>query len=231
MPAETKGKTRRASRVSDNNYPGTFITLEGPEGAGKTTQVNLLKKQLDALEVPYVVTRDPGGTPLGIQLRQILLKTKSPVAPMTELLLYQADRAQNVAEVIRPALEAGKLVLCDRYIDSSIAYQGYGRNIDLDLIHELNKLATGGLKPELTILFDIKSEDGLSRLHPGGHDRIEREALDFHVRVRNGYLSLAQAEPERWRVLDAAKPLSTVQNEFKKILCAKLGTKHQADRL
>lgn len=213
--------------MSTKEYPGTFVTLEGPEGAGKTTQVKLLSKQLTKLGVPHVVTRDPGGTPLGKQVRRILLTPGINVAPMTELLLYQADRAQHVAEIIKPALEEGKLVLCDRYIDSSIAYQGYGRSIDLNLIKNLNELSTGGLKPVLTILFDIQSEDGLSRLHPGGHDRIEREALDFHTRVRQGYLELADLEPKRWRILDAAKPLTTVQGEFTKILKDKLGTKHK----
>jgi dTMP kinase len=210
----------------DQEYPGTFVTLEGPEGAGKTTQVKLLSKQLTKLGVPHIVTRDPGGTPLGKQVRRILLTPGINVAPTTELLLYQADRAQHVAELIKPALEEGKLVLCDRFIDSSIAYQGYGRNIDIKLIKDLNELSTGGLKPVLTILFDIQSEDGLSRLHPGGHDRIEREALDFHTRVRKGYLALADLEPERWRILDAAKPLTTVQGEFTKILKDKLGSKH-----
>lgn len=213
------------------DYPGTFITLEGPEGAGKTTQVKLLKKQLEELGVPHVTTRDPGGTELGKKIRSILLKTESMVAPMAELLLYEADRAQHVAEIIRPALEAGKLVMCDRYIDSSIAYQGYGRQVDIKLIEDLNELATGGLKPELTILFDIQSEDGLSRLHPGGHDRIEREAVDFHHRVRDGYLKLAEAEPDRWRILDASKPLSTVHAELVKILQAKLGKKHKIDQV
>lgn len=217
--------------MSSKEYPGSFITLEGPEGAGKTTQVKLLSKQLARLGVSHVVTRDPGGTPLGKQVRRILLTPGINVAPMAELLLYQADRAQHVAEVIRPALEEGKLVLCDRYVDSSIAYQGYGRSIDLKLINELSKLATGGLKPILTILFDIQSEDGLSRLHPGGHDRIEREALDFHTRVRQGYLKLAEQEPDRWRILDASKPLTTVQDEFTKILVEKLGSKHKLDCL
>jgi dTMP kinase len=136
-----------------------------------------------------------------------------------------------VEEVIRPALSSGKLVLCDRYIDSSIAYQGYGRKIDLALIEKLNQMSTGGLKPDLTILFDIDSAEGLMRLHPGGHDRIEREAIDFHSRVRHGYLKLAEAEPERWRILDAAKPLSTVQEEFQQILSRRLGIKHRLDCL
>ncbi|MBX9671693.1 MAG: dTMP kinase [Candidatus Obscuribacterales bacterium] len=208
--------------MSTKDYPGTFITLEGPEGAGKTTQVKLLAKQLQRFDVPFIVTRDPGGTPLGKQIRRILL-TPGSVAPMAELLLYQADRAQHVEELIKPALQEGKLVLCDRYIDSSIAYQGYGRQIDLDLIGRLNQLSTGGLMPVLTILFDIPSEDGLSRLHPGKEDRIEQEALDFHTRVRQGYLSQAEKEPNRFRVLDATKPLTTVQDEFQKIIMDQLG--------
>jgi len=230
LPADTKRKAERTAELNDT-YPGTFITLEGPEGAGKTTQVKLLSKALTNLDVPHVVTRDPGGTPLGKQVRRILLTPGMEVAPMAELLLYQADRAQHVAEVIRPALEAGKLVLCDRFVDSSIAYQGYGRNIDIKLIKDLNELSTGGLRPLMTILFDIQSEDGLSRLHPGAEDRIEREAIDFHKRVRSGYLALAEAEPERWRILDAAKPLTTVQEQFMKILTTKLGSKHKLNLL
>lgn len=208
---------------------GSFVTLEGPEGAGKTTQVRLLSKQLDSLEIPHVITRDPGGTPLGKQIRRILLNPENPVQPMAELLLYQADRAQHVAEVIKPALEEGKLVICDRYIDSTIAYQGYGRGIDFALIDELNQIATGGLSPELTILFDIESSDGLARLHPGGHDRLEREAIEFHLKVRKGYLELAERNPERWKVLDASKPLSVAQTELRRIILDRLGDKYDLD--
>ena len=199
-------------------YPGTFVTLEGPEGAGKTTQIKLLSRELDEKGIKHVITRDPGGTPLGRKIRRLLLNPENPVVPLAELFLYQADRAQHVEELIKPALNEGALVICDRYIDSTVAYQGYGRNIDLNMIEKLNQLSTGGLKPELTILFDIESEDGLSRLHPGGHDRMEREALDFHKRVRSGYHTLAEAEPERWRILDASKALSVVQEEFRKLL-------------
>ncbi len=148
--------------------------------------------------MPHVITRDPGGTPLGKQIRRILLNPENPVQPITELLLYQADRAQHVAEIIKPALESGKLVICDRYVDSTIAYQGYGRGIDFTLIDELNLIATGGLMPEMTILFDIESSEGLARLHPGGHDRLEREALEFHLKVRQGYLELVKKQPNRW---------------------------------
>ena len=211
-------------------YAGSFITLEGPEGAGKTTQVKLLSKDLSKLGIPHLITRDPGGTALGKQIRRILLNPANPVTPMAELLLYQADRAQHVDELIRPALEAGKLVICDRYIDSTVAYQGYGRQIDLDLIEKLNNMSTGGLKPELTILFDIDSSDGLGRLHPGGHDRMEREAIDFHTRVRQGYHKLVEQEPDRFKVLDASKALSTVQNEFRQMVLDSLGNKYELSK-
>ncbi len=204
------------------SYSGTFITLEGPEGAGKTTQLKLLSKQLEAAHCPYVITRDPGGTALGRQIRRILLNINSPIENNAELLLYQADRAQNIAEVIKPALQKGLVVFCDRYTDSTLAYQGYGRGIDFDLIEQLNQVATGGLTPELTILFDIESEDGLSRLHPGTQDRLELESVSFHRRVRNGYLELSKKQPERWKIIDAGKPLTSVQTDFRKILSEKL---------
>ena len=201
-----------------HGYPGTFLTLEGPEGAGKTTQVKLLSTKLDAIGIPHLITRDPGGTPLGKQIRRVLLTPGNPVSPMAELLLYSADRAQHVDELIIPALKAGKLVICDRFTDSTVAYQGYGRSLDLKLIDQLNEMSTQGLKPELTILFDLESEKGLGRLHPGGHDRMEREAIEFHHRVRKGYLELSKREPERWQVIDASKALSAVQDELKQII-------------
>ncbi|MBX9876836.1 MAG: dTMP kinase [Candidatus Obscuribacterales bacterium] len=202
---------------------GIFISLEGPDGAGKTTQLKLLSKYLDSVNCQYIITRDPGGTPLGKQIRRIVLHSEGDVSPVAELLLYQADRAQHVSEIIGPALKKGLVVLCDRYVDSTLAYQGYGRNIDLGLIRQLNEIATGGLMPELTILFDIDSEAGLSRLHPSGHDRLEREATDFHTRVRNGYLALAKAEPQRWRVIDAGRAMSAVQEDLQSIIAEKLG--------
>lgn len=210
---------------------GSFITLEGPEGAGKTTQLKLLSRHLDGLGCKHIVTRDPGGTPLGKQIRRILLNPENPVSPMAELLLYQADRAQHVSEVILPALKEGTLVLCDRYIDSTIAYQGFGRGIDLGLIDKLNEMATSGLRPDLTILFDIESSAGLGRLHPGGHDRLEREAIEFHHKVRNGYHALVKKTPGRWRVVDAAKPLTVVQEELRKILSEQLGEKHNLGKI
>lgn len=207
------------------NYPGTFITLEGPEGAGKTTQVKLLSQKLDSLGIAHVITRDPGGTPLGKQIRRILLTPGGTVSPMAELLLYQADRAQHVDELIMLALMEGKLVICDRFIDSTVAYQGYGRGIDMEIIKTLNQMSTGGLLPELTILFDLESEKGLGRLHPGGHDRLEREAIEFHHKVRQGYLKLAEEEPQRFSIIDATKALSAVQEDLRRIII-----EHFADR-
>lgn len=197
---------------------GIFITLEGPEGAGKTTQLKLLAKYLQDENIDHVITRDPGGTSLGKPIRRILLDAKSVVSPVAELLLYEADRAQNVSEIILPALAEGKVVFCDRYIDSTLAYQGYGRGIDLDLIRKINEVATQGLMPVRTVLFDIESSAGLARLHPSGHDRLEREALEFHQKVRNGYLALSQLDPDRWRKLDAAMAMHSVQDELRRFV-------------
>lgn len=199
-------------------YSGTFVSLEGPEGAGKTTQLKLLTSFLKDEKIEYVITRDPGGTALGKPIRRILLSTETVINPTAELLLYEADRAQNVSEVILPALQTGKLVLCDRYIDSTLAYQGYGRKIDMELINTLNHIATGGLTPEMTILFDIDSSSGLARLHPGGHDRLEREAIEFHQSVRSGYLELARQHPERFRVIDASAAMSKVQEDLRRLV-------------
>lgn len=203
---------------SNNNHKGTFITLEGPEGAGKTTQLKLLSKFLQDEGIEHVITRDPGGTSLGKPIRRLLLNAESVVSPVAELLLYEADRAQNVSEVIMPGLAEGKVVFCDRYVDSTIAYQGFGRGIDLDLIEQLNNVASQGLKPKCTILFDIESSAGLARLHPSGHDRLEREALEFHQKVRNGYLELAKKDDRRWRVLDASMPMHMVQEQLRKFV-------------
>lgn len=203
---------------SNNNHKGTFITLEGPEGAGKTTQLKLLSKFLQDEGIEHVITRDPGGTSLGKPIRRLLLNAESVVSPVAELLLYEADRAQNVSEVIMPGLAKGKVVFCDRYVDSTIAYQGFGRGIDLDLIEQLNNVASQGLKPKCTILFDIESSAGLARLHPSGHDRLEREALEFHQKVRNGYLELAKKDDTRWRVLDASMPMHMVQEQLRKFV-------------
>ncbi len=204
-------------------YPGTFITLEGPDGAGKTTQLRIICQELTALGYQHIVTRDPGGTAIGKQIRRILLNTEHALSSTAELLLYQADRAQNVSENIRPGLEKGLLVLCDRYTDSTIAYQGYGRGLSLKTIEMLNEISTGGLKPDLTLLFDLESEKGLARLHPGSFDRFERETLAFHKRVREGYLNLAKNEPQRFHIIDAGAPLTSVQTALRKAIGEKLG--------
>jgi dTMP kinase len=211
-----------ASAMANDRYPGIFITLEGPEGAGKSTQLKLISKQLESIDHEHVVTRDPGGTGLGRQIRRIVTNCDIEIERTAELLLFQADRAQNVAEIIKPALSKSLLVFCDRYTDSTLAYQGFGRGIDLALIEQLNQVSTGGLVPDITILFDLASEEGLARLRPGSHDRMEQEALAFHQRVREGYKELCRKDPERWRVLDASKPLTTVQSDFKKIIAEKL---------
>ena len=213
-------------RAAERDYPGSFITLEGPEGAGKTTQVKLLSQKLEALGIPHTVSRDPGGTPLGKQIRRVLLKPGTYIAPMAELLLYQADRAQHVDELIMPALKRGEIVICDRFTDSTLAYQGFGRNIDRKTIEDLNAMATQGLTPELTILFDLGSEKGLGRLHPGGHDRLEQEAIEFHHRIRQGYLTLRQEQPERWATIDATKALISVQEEFARIIVERFADRH-----
>ncbi|SJZ75992.1 dTMP kinase [Selenihalanaerobacter shriftii] len=190
---------------------GLFITLEGPEGAGKSTQIELLNSYLTKKGYQVVQTREPGGTTVGDRIREILLDNNlNNLEPKTELLLYCASRAQHILEVIKPALLEGKIVLCDRFSDATLAYQGYGRKIDIELIQQINRLSTAGLKPDLTFILDIDSEEGLHRakgldkdgFELGIGDRIENEKLEFHKRVRSGYLDLAKME-DRFEVIDA----------------------------
>jgi dTMP kinase len=184
-----------------------FITFEGGEGCGKSVQARTLYRKLKKLAIPALITREPGGTWFGQKLRYWLKRTQgSRISPLTELLLFNASRSQLLDEVIRPNLAAGKTVLCDRYADSTTAYQSYGRGLDLATVQAINEAATHGLKPALTVLLDISPETGLARKSVQNQDRFEQEELAFHYRVREGYLKLAEAEPERWLVTDAAKP-------------------------
>ncbi|WP_019587007.1 dTMP kinase [Deinococcus apachensis] len=191
--------------------PGLFITFEGPEGAGKSTQLARLAEQLEAEGVPYIVTREPGGTPLGTRVRDVLLDPALTIDPLPEFLLYSASRAQLVRDVIRPALERGEVVLCDRYADSSLAYQGAGRGLDAAFLNALTQEVTGGLTPDLTVLLDLDPGVGLARAASRGQpDRLERADLDFHRRVRQGFLDLAAREPGRFVVLDATQDVETL---------------------
>lgn len=182
-----------------------FITFEGGEGCGKSLQAKRLFKRLEVLGIPVLLTREPGGTPLGERISRWLKWSHPDITPLTELMLFNASRAQLVAEVIMPALKEGKIVICDRYTDSTIAYQSYGRGLDLEMVRTLNRDATQGLKPTLTFLLDIPAEDGLARKGDRKQDRFEQEKISFHRRVRQGYLKLALEEPERWLVIDATQ--------------------------
>lgn len=197
-----------------------FITLEGPEGSGKTTQVPLLADFLLGRGHRVLTTREPGGTPIGDQIRQVLFSLDNKAMhPRSEILLFQASRAQLVETVIRPALAEGQLVLCDRYADSTLAYQGYGHGVDLGALREIIHFATGGLQPDLTIFLDIEVEEGLRRRDRGGDwNRLDDYQLDFHRRVRAGYLELIAAEPDRWLVVNAAQPLDAVAAEMQHAL-------------
>ena len=189
---------------------GALITLEGGEGSGKTTLAAQMAQWLRDKGQTVCVTREPGGTELGRLIEGILQEEQSsPLSPLAELLLFEADRAQHVSEVIVPALNARRLVVCDRFTDSSLAYQGYGRGLGLELIRRLNDEATGGLKPDLTLLLDVPPEVGLSRDGDQKH-LTGRETLEFHERVRGGFLALARAEPERFVVIDGTLVLEEV---------------------
>jgi dTMP kinase len=194
-----------------------FITFEGPEGAGKTTQIELLKADLVTLGREVLVTRQPGGDPIGAELRKILLDTnRERVSPRTELLLMMADRSQSVETIIKPHLSHGGVVICDRYIDSSVAYQGGGRNIDIAWIDSLNSFATSNLLPDITFLLDIEPQLGLKRQKDG--NRMELEDLAFHSRVRVAYLELARKSPNRIVIVDAEGSIESVQDKIKDII-------------
>ncbi|MDO4244830.1 MAG: dTMP kinase [Deinococcus sp.] len=194
---------------------GLFITLEGPEGAGKTTQLARLEARLRGTGRCVTVTREPGGTPLGMRVREVVLDPTLEMGPLSEFLLYSASRAQLVQDVLRPALERGDVVLCDRYFDSSLAYQGAGRGLPLALLRDLTREVTGGLTPDLTLLLDLDPAVGLARAAQRGQaDRLEQADLAFHQRVRAGFLELAQAEAQRFAVLDAAQSADAVEAQL-----------------
>lgn len=202
-----------------------FISLEGPEGSGKTTQSHLLAEWLRRQGQIVVVAREPGGTPIGDRVRAVLHDPANiEMSPWTEVFLYSASRAQLVVQVVRPALAAGKTVVCDRYADSTLAYQGYGRGLDLTTLREINRLATGGLTPDLTLLLDIRPDEGLARrlLGAGEWNRLDQETLEFHRRVREGYLELVSLEPDRWAVVDAARAVQEVQAQIRSVLQTRL---------
>ena len=185
---------------------GLFITFEGGEGCGKSTQSELLLKKFEQQNIPAVLTHEPGGTVLGDELRKVLKRKRGPsISPRAELFLVAASRVQLVAEVIRPALEEGKVVICDRFTYSTLVYQGYGRGLDVSFVETVNNIATQNLKPDLAILLDISPEQGLARKR-SLRDRFELEDLSFHRRVREGYLKMVAAESERWLVIDGSLP-------------------------
>ncbi len=188
---------------------GLFITFEGADGCGKTTQMNLLKDYLIQNGYEVVLTREPGAKGLGEQLREILLNYDGEVADRCESFLFLADRAQNIETIVIPSIKQGKIVLCDRHIDSTVAYQGYGRGLDLDEINYLNNIATGGIKPDLTYVFDVDVETSAKRVGDE-KDRMESAGKEFFNRVRNGYLELAQKEPKRIKVIDSTRSIEEV---------------------
>ena len=193
---------------------GLFITFEGADGCGKTTQLTLLDEYFNKAGRKTLLTREPGAGILGAKIREILLNYDGEVSPNCESFLFLADRAQHVEGMIKPALEEGTIVLCDRYTDSTLAYQGYGRELDMERIKYLNNLATSGLKPDLTIVFDVDIETSLSRVGKS-KDRMESAGVDFFNRVRRGYLEIAKQEPDRVKIIDSS---DTIENVHKKVV-------------
>ena len=214
-----------------------FITFEGVEGCGKTTQIRLLADALRESGRRVVLTREPGGCPIADKIRAILLDAQnSELTPLTELLLYAAARAQHINEVIRPALDSGAIVLCDRFTDATLAYQGFGRKLDLNLINRLNETATGNCRPDLTILIDCPVETGLkralARIEAGSaadsshlrEERFERESVEFHRRVRNGYLTLAKESAGRFILIDGSKNVTEIAAGIFSAVSARIGS-------
>jgi len=203
-----------------------FVSFEGGDGTGKSTQIRALENYLIRRGRSCVVTCEPGGTSLGKLIRQVLLEVGDhEIAPSTELFLYLADRAQHVREVIKPAVDAGKIVLCDRFTDSTVAYQGYGRGFDVKILRQFNEIADDGVRPDLTFLLDCPVALGLARTNQRGsvagqprQDRFEREKIEFHEKIRAGFLTMARAEPARFRVIDGAQAVEAVSRDIQKIV-------------
>jgi dTMP kinase len=204
-----------------------FISLEGPEGSGKSSQIPALAQYLEAQGYRVLCTREPGGTSIGDQIRAVLTSMDNPeLLPRTEILLFLAARAQLVAQVIRPALREGKIVLCDRYGDSTLAYQGYGHGLDLNILRTMLNFATEGLKPDLTLLLDLDIKTGLARKKSIDEwNRLDAYEVSFHERVRSGYLQLAEEEPTRWRRVDASMPKDEVQTMLRQIVLKRIKDK------
>ncbi len=218
---------QKEEQSADLTEPGRLITFEGIDGAGKTTQMLLLSQRLETEGIPVQILREPGGTRIGEVIRDVLLdKTYAEMCMETELLLFEAARAQLVREVIQPDLAAGQWVICDRFYDSTIAYQGYGRALDQTAIRCIHRLAVGSCKPDLTILLDLPVACALARLSKRGHkqDRFDDESIAFMQRTRDGYLSLAKSEPERIVVIDATKPEEDIAEQIYRITREGLGT-------
>jgi dTMP kinase len=208
-----------------------FITFEGGEGSGKSVQAKELYRRLSQLAIPVLLTHEPGGTPFGNKLgRWLKWAQGTDISPLVELMLFNASRAQLVTEVIKPSLDGGKVVISDRYADSTTAYQGYGRGLDLEMVKATNNAATQGLKPDLAILLDISTEDGLARKRARRQDRFEQEEIAFHHRVREGYLKMATDEPKRWLVVDASqskeKIAEIIWQRVRQLIRQKNETKH-----
>ncbi len=192
---------------------GLFITFEGGDGCGKTTQINLLDKYLQDKGFKTLVTREPGAKGLGVKLREILLNYDGEVSPTCESFLFLADRAQHVDCIIKPALKNGVIVLCDRHTDSTVAYQGYGRGLDLEQIHKLNNIATSGLKPDLTVVLDVDVETSMQRVGKE-KDRMESAGVEFFKRVRNGFLEIAKQEPKRVKVINSSDSIENIHSQI-----------------
>jgi dTMP kinase len=199
---------------------GLFITMEGPDGSGKSTQILKLKGYFEEKGYDVLVTREPGGTRIGEEIRKIILdKNNSEMDNVTEALLYAASRAQHVAEVIKPAIDMGKIVICDRFVDSSIVYQGIGRKLGIELIEQINKAAVKNYMPDMTFLFKLSPEVGIKRkIDQGDQDRLECERIDFHERVFRGYIMLKERYPHRIRSIDASKSIQDIHREIIKYI-------------